>query len=88
LLKDENNTYLKSPGPGSYQSLPAINEKGVYNISKYHKWIINVHINIILIYFSSGANTFSPITSKRFKTDCKIDNTPGAGTYDHVITLN
>lgn len=45
---------IKVPGPGKYESLPAINEKGRYPISKYS---------------NSCATLFNPKSSKRFTTD-------------------
>ncbi|CAD8188050.1 unnamed protein product [Paramecium pentaurelia] len=55
----------KVPGPGQYESLPAIHEKGRYPISKYS---------------NSCATLFNPKSSKRFTTDYST-KVPGPGQY-------
>eukprot|EP00828_Plagiopyla_frontata_P032992 TRINITY_DN42891_c0_g1_i1.p2 TRINITY_DN42891_c0_g1~~TRINITY_DN42891_c0_g1_i1.p2 ORF type:complete len:220 (-),score=20.43 TRINITY_DN42891_c0_g1_i1:72-731(-) len=53
------------PGPGSYEPPKGIQQFGNYFISKF---------------LSSGATTFNPPTSQRFKT--RKDHSPGPGAYN------
>ncbi|CAD8109883.1 unnamed protein product [Paramecium primaurelia] len=55
------------PGPGTYESLPAVNPVGKYPISKYN---------------NSCATLFNPKNSKRFVKDFSTNlYAPGPGTY-------
>jgi len=35
VFLEGNSTFLKNPGPGSYENTPGINKDGKYNYSKY-----------------------------------------------------
>ena len=60
-------TILANPGPGSYESKPALNSKGDYFISKFN---------------NSMASTISPSRSKRFYDPSKASMvSPGPGVY-------
>ena len=62
------------PGPGRYESLPAINEKGRYPISKFH---------------NSCATLFNPKSSKRFTDDygIKLVNSSHKSTRTWIVWI-
>lgn len=64
---------IKTPGPGTYQHLQAVNSKG-------NQFLSNIG--------SSGATTFNPPSSTRFKeVGVRLNNFPGPGHYTETPAI-